>query len=62
MRRFKVLAVEDRGLDWYAVTYKAIVDKKWVTGELNLKANSVAQAKERAEIRFGNKTLEIPKK
>ena len=52
MRKFEILAIEDRGLDWYVITYKAIVNKKWVTGELNITAKNVAQARDRAQIRF----------
>jgi hypothetical protein len=59
MRKFEILAVEmdnsGPGPDrLFRVTYRAIVNKKWIEKTLNIIAVNTAQARERAIARFGD--------
>jgi hypothetical protein len=58
IRKFEIIAVEDRGNDFYVITYRGIVRKYYVTGELNVIAKNEASAREQAELRWGDRNAD----
>ncbi len=62
MRKFEILDIElspgGPGPErLYIISYRAIRQKIWVTDKLNIVACNIKQAREKANLRFGEKNL-----